>query len=127
MEMEDFNVFVERENDESVLKSQANQMLSVFLERQMIDDITFANLFNRSTPNDVTRAMRAQSKIRNEAKIQAERANQEAMMQQQQQAIESQEKQELNLMAQMQDSKDLEMRRQDIDMDKALLKSLPNG
>jgi hypothetical protein len=48
------------------------------------------------------------------------------MMQQQQQAIESQEKQELNLMAQMQDSKDLEMRRQDIDMDKALLKSLPN-
>jgi hypothetical protein len=127
MEMEDFNVFVERENDESVLKSQANQMLSVFLERQMIDDITFANLFNRSTPNDVTRAMRAQSKIRNEAKIQAERANQEAMMQQQQQAVESQEKADLNMMAQMQDNKDLEMRRQDIDMDKALLKSLPNG
>ncbi|MFN5416294.1 MAG: hypothetical protein ACK5B9_04495 [Flavobacteriia bacterium] len=127
MKNEDFNVFVERENDDSVLKSQANQMLAVFLERGMIDDKIFANLFNRSTPNDVTRALRNQAKLKAEAERQAsiEQAKQmEQMQMQEQQMLAQQNEQNANdKMVQAQ----LEMRRQDTDLDKALLKSVTDA
>ena len=64
---EDFRVFISRENDEAILKSQANGMLDVFLEKQLIDDRVYANLYNRSTPDDVTMALRSQAGLRIEA------------------------------------------------------------
>jgi hypothetical protein len=97
---EDFNIFIERENDDSVLKSQANQLLAVLREQGLIDDTIFANLFNRSTPNDVSRAMRNFAKLkieskRQEAKLMEEQAMQEQMVmgQQQQQQVDLQNKQ----------------------------------
>jgi hypothetical protein len=121
---EDFNVFVERENDDSVLKSQANQMLAVFLDRGMIDDKIFANLYNRSTPNDVTRALRSQAKIKAEAERQAAIEQQKQMdnMAMQEQAMMQQQQAE-NVNDKMVQAQ-LEMRRQDTDLDKALLKSV---
>lgn len=74
---EDFRVFVSRENDDSVLKNQANQMLELFLQRQLIDDKVYANLFNRSTPDDVTKALRSQAGLRAEAARQAAREQQQ--------------------------------------------------
>jgi hypothetical protein len=64
---EDFRVFITRENDDAILKSQANQMLDVFMDRQLIDDKVYANLYNRSTPDDVTMALRSQAGLRIEA------------------------------------------------------------
>lgn len=127
MKNEDFNVFVERENDDSVLKSQANQMLAVFLERGMIDDKIFANLYNRSTPNDVTRALRNQAKLKAEAERQAAIEQQKQLEQtsaMQQQMMQQQQAEMTNdKMVQAQ----LEMRRQDTDLDKALLKSVTDS
>jgi hypothetical protein len=74
---EDFRVFVSRENDDAVLKSQANQMLELFLQRQLIDDKVYANLFNRSTPDDVTKALRSQAGLRAEAARQQAREQQQ--------------------------------------------------
>jgi hypothetical protein len=74
---EDFRVFVSRENDDSVLKNQANQMLELFLQRQLIDDKVYANLFNRSTPDDVAKALRSQAGLRAEAARQAAREQQQ--------------------------------------------------
>lgn len=78
MRNEDFRVFVTRENDDITLKNQANQMLDVFLEKQLIDDKVYANLYNRSTPDDVTMALRSQAGLRIEAARQAAKANAEA-------------------------------------------------
>lgn len=64
---EDFRVFISRENDDAVLKSQANQMLMIFIQQGLIDDKSFANLYNRSTPDDVTMALRSQAGLRAEA------------------------------------------------------------
>ncbi len=64
---EDFRVFVSRENDDSVLKSQANQMLEIFRQQGLIDERVYANLYNRSTPEDVTLALRSQAGLRIEA------------------------------------------------------------
>jgi hypothetical protein len=64
---EDFRVFVTRENDEALLRSQANSMLEIFFERQLIDEKIFANLYDRSTPTDVTMALRSQVGLRAEA------------------------------------------------------------
>jgi hypothetical protein len=127
MKNEDFNVFVERENDDSVLKSQANQMLAVFLERGMIDDKIFANLYNRSTPNDVTRALRNQAKLKAEAERQAaiEQSKQMEQMQMQEQQMQA-DAQAQNVNRDMVNAQ-LEMRRQDTDLDKALLKSVSDS
>ncbi len=64
---EDFRAFVSRENDDTVLQNQANQMLDIFLEKGLIDDKVHANHYNRSTPDDVTMALRSQAGLRIEA------------------------------------------------------------
>jgi len=75
---EDFRVFITRENDEAVLRSQANGMLDVFLEKQLIDEKAYSNLYDRSTPSDVTMALRSQVGLRAEAARQAAKAVQQA-------------------------------------------------
>jgi hypothetical protein len=121
---EDFNVFIERENDDNILKSTANQMLAIFMQQGLIDTTIFANLYNRSTPNDVTRELRAY------AKIQKENQRQQAILADQQ--MKAQQAQEGQLMNQQrQDGLDmqnqgneLEKRRQDLDFQKSLSKDL---
>jgi len=91
---EDFRVFVERENADSLLQSQANQMLNLFLEIGLIDESVFANLFNRSTPTEVTRALREMVGIRAEAARRAAKEAQAAAQQQagaEQQAVQGQQ------------------------------------
>lgn len=123
---EDFNVFIERENDDSILKSQANQMLSVFLEMGLIDNVVFANLYNRSTPNDVTKALRDRTKLMQEQQRRQAKEQQAAMEQANMMQAQEVEAQKLEQMQREQDAMDLEVRRQDMDMDKALLSSLGN-
>jgi hypothetical protein len=82
---EDLRVFIKRENNEEMLKSQANQDLLTFMEMGIIDKKTFAQLYNRSTPDDVVKGLRQQ------ASAEIEMAREEAKMQEQaleQQAIE---------------------------------------
>lgn len=80
-ENEDFRCDVSQENSDELLKSQANQMLTIFYQTQMIDDRTFANLYNRSTPDEVTLALRSQVGLRIEAA--RRKAKEEAVMMQQ--------------------------------------------
>ena len=58
MRNEDFKTFIKRENVDSILTAQANQMLGLFFELQLIDKVTFANLYDRATPEEVTFEMR---------------------------------------------------------------------
>ena len=93
---EDFRVFISRENDDAVLKQQANQMLNIFLEQGLIDDKVFANLFDRATPNDVTMALRSQAGLRIEAAKKAVKEEQSAMagQKQEQDALMAQDRQD---------------------------------
>jgi len=76
---EDLRVFVKRENSDEALKSQANEMLTIFLEMQLIDQKFFADLFNRSTPNEVSIELRKFTAAKIEADKQAAaRAEQQA-------------------------------------------------
>jgi len=69
---EDLRVFVKRENNEETLKNQANQTLLTFMEMGLIDKKTFAQLYNRSTPNDVVNGLRQQ--VAAEIELQREQA-----------------------------------------------------
>ena len=93
---EDFRVFISRENDDAVLKQQANQMLNIFLQQGLIDDKVFANLFDRATPNDVTMALRSQAGLRIEAAKKAAKEEQSAMagQKQEQDALMAQDRQD---------------------------------
>ncbi len=78
---EDLRVFIKRENSDEMLKNQANQMLQVFFEQQMIDQKVFSNLYNRSTPAEVTAALRKYTAAKIEAeKMAAKRAEEQANM-----------------------------------------------
>lgn len=80
---EDLRVFIKRENSDETLRTQANQMLQIFIEQQMIDQKVFANLYNRSTPAEVTAGLRKFTAAKLEAEKQAsKRAEQQASMQQ---------------------------------------------
>ena len=88
---EDFRTFVNRDNDENMLESQANQILSTFMEAQLIDPDTFVNLYGRSTPDQVMKKLRDDARLRRELEKRAARAakaEEEEMMQQEQQMIE---------------------------------------
>lgn len=106
MRNEDFRVFISRENDDEILKNSANQLLGMFLEIGLIDQATYANLYNRSTPEEVTVEMRKKIGAKQEAQRRAAKEEKAAMgqmqVQEQQMVAEQgaaivQEKQELLL------------------------------
>lgn len=105
MKAEDFRLFIKRENVDETLTSFANNMLMQLKQMNMIDDTRFADLWSRSTPEMVSRAIREYAKEKIEMQRQQAK-NQAAMMDnvQQQQATQAQlgvaqgEKQHLNNM-----------------------------
>jgi hypothetical protein len=56
--MEDYRVFVKRAETAEQGAAAANSLLFTLLQAQLIDQITFANLFNRATPSLVAEALR---------------------------------------------------------------------
>jgi hypothetical protein len=56
--IEDFRLFVELEENPKQLMQAANQMLLLFRQQNLIDKTRFGNLFGRSMPDDVFRAVR---------------------------------------------------------------------
>lgn len=79
MENEDFAAFIEEDANSPLLKQTANNMLTTFLQLQLIDRKMFAMLYNRSTPDDIMNALRKQVA---QEEIQAEQAQKAAAMQQ---------------------------------------------
>lgn len=122
---EDFRVFITRENDNDLLKSQANQMLSLFLQLQLIDDKVFSNLYDRSTPSEVTMALRSQAGLRAEAKRRAEKEGQVQMQQESQMMAQKEEQDRQDKLMVHNDNVDLERGRQEIKSDETLLKTMP--
>ncbi len=105
MKTEDFRLFIKRENVDETLTSFANTQLLQLKELGMIDDLRFADLWNRSTPEQVSRAIRAFAKEKIEMQRQsaknqaamAENVNQK-MAQQAELGVAQEEKQHLNNM-----------------------------
>lgn len=84
MKLEDFRAFVTRENADEVLKQSANNMLLTFYQLGLLDKKRLAVLWNRSTPDEVARALReSDSEATEAARIKAEQdAQQNAVIQQ---------------------------------------------
>lgn len=55
---EDFALSVKRDNSDEQLKNTANTQLFQFKEMGMIDETIYANMYNRSKPDDVATAIR---------------------------------------------------------------------
>lgn len=82
MKIEDFRVFVKREMSTPALTKAANDMLMQFYQLQLIDEKRFASLYNRSTPDQVSAAIRAYAVEKEEAaKAQAKQDQQTALIQ----------------------------------------------
>lgn len=73
MLLEEFRAFVKRDSDDETLQQQADQLLNILFQTQLIGEDVFANLVGRSKPDDVLRALRQSVMIRAEAnRLQAE-------------------------------------------------------
>lgn len=107
MKLEDFRVFIKRDQDDETQKQTANQMLSIFLQMGLLDDKDFANLYDRSTPAEVTNALRINARAKIELERQqaeADAAASEQAMAQEQQMMQQQQA----MMGQQEDKKHLQ-------------------
>lgn len=108
---EDFRVFLKRTGDQQMMQEMADQVLTMLLQMGLIDDTMFADMYGRSTPEQVNKALRENAIAKKIA------AKQEAKMQQeQQQQIAQQESEAMEQMA-IADSAD-KMRQDEMEMAK---------
>jgi len=82
--MEDYRVFVKRSETQEQGATAANSLLFTLLQAQLIDQITFANLFNRATPNLVAEALRKYQIDKLSAQQKADQASNQGIVQGQQ-------------------------------------------
>lgn len=81
MAMEDFRVFIERSASEAQTTQIANELIFSLVQMQMLSAESAADLFNRSTPEDIARRMRQDMNMKQIA--QDNMAEQQMMAQQQ--------------------------------------------
>ena len=79
---EEFSLFVKRDNSDEMLQNIANKQLLEFLNLQLIDKKIYANLYNRSKPDDVARALRQYAMAEAMAAKEASNMESEAMEEQ---------------------------------------------
>jgi len=91
MNSEDFRTFVKRENPDEQLISEGNQELLQFQQLQMLDNGRIANLWGRSSPDEVASALRAYAKEQIEVKKMAQKKQEGEQAQLQAQANQEQE------------------------------------
>jgi hypothetical protein len=115
--LQDYRIFIKRSETPEQGISAANQLLFTLLQSGMIDQITFANLFNRATPElvadglrrfqrDKLMAQQQTDKAANEGAIQG-RAAEAEMVNQLQQAQAEQEQKQID-MEQMKHNQEME-------------------
>jgi hypothetical protein len=106
--MQDYRIFIKRSETPEQGVNSANQLLFTLLQAGLIDQVIFANLFNRASPDLVADALRkysrdkmmaqqAADKAANEGMAQG-RAQQADMMAQMQQAQEQQKAEQIGVM-----------------------------
>jgi hypothetical protein len=115
--LQDYRIFIKRSETPEQGINAANQLLFTLLQAGMIDQITFANLFNRATPELVADALRRFQRDKLMAQQQADKAANEGaaagmaaqadMASQLQQAQQEQEQKQLG-MQQMKHEQELE-------------------
>jgi hypothetical protein len=129
MRAEDFRCFVTRENSDEMLRNAADQMLLTIIQIQLptgplLDQKRFADLYGRSTPDDVASAIRAYAKEKEEMmRIQArEEKKMEAEMSQEAENEMAMQNEMMMEQTARQDIENIEARRHD--KSKELLKGL---
>lgn len=131
MKLEDFRCFIKRENSDEILVNAGNQLLFQLKEFGLIDDKRFANLYGRSTPDEIGTAIREVVKEKEELqRMQSEKMEQEnQQMQQQEENMASQRDYMLSEAQAREDVKELDNREHDMKKEhlKALSKIAPNN
>lgn len=131
LKLEDFRIFVKRENSDDVLRNSANQMLMAFKQLGMLSDARIANLWDRSTPDQVAMALREQAK----ENIEMQRMGEQKAQQDQQQIMAQQQgmqQQQMNMIREQQAREDVKFmadKRAEIKKEalKAVSKLTPNN
>lgn len=99
LRLEDFRIFVKRESPDEILKQAGDNMLLALLNNPtgpLIDQKRFADLYGRSTPDEVANALRAYANEREELQRMSNAAAQEEEQVLQQQAMQEQAEMEEN-------------------------------
>lgn len=124
MSLEDFRVFVKRENPDEILINAGNQMLLQFKQLMMLDDKRIANLWGRSSPDEVAAALREYAKEKEEIqRMSQQKAKQEeASLMQQAQAEQQEQKFAVHDAQAREDIREFNGKK--ADMDKELLKAV---
>lgn len=72
--LQDYRIFIKRAESKEQGINNGNTLLFTLLQAQLIDQQIFANLFNRATPDLISRALREHHKVKLQAQIETEKA-----------------------------------------------------
>lgn len=124
MVLEDFRVDVERDNSEPMLIAAGNATLDKLLQFQMIDREQYAQLYGRSSNDDIAAALREKAKTDKEVARMTQKKEQvdAQQLQGQMQMQQEQQKQQQDEAVARQDITDLHAKKQE--MDKEYVKGL---
>lgn len=127
MNMEDFRCFVKRENVDDMLIQAGNNMILTLQQLQLLDEVRFANLWGRSTPDDVANALRASVKEKQEIGRMQKKQNdaEEQQVQQVAQADKQEQEGKMNMMMQREDNQKLQDH--DFEVEKIFAKGAAKG
>ena len=73
--LQDYRIFINRSETREQGIQAGNQLLFTLLQAQLIDDVRFNNLFNRSNAEQIADAMREFAKEKKQAQIETDKAN----------------------------------------------------
>lgn len=123
MRAEDFRVFVKRSIPTDDLINAGNQELLQLQQLQLLDQAAVAQLWGRSTPDDIGVAIRKYGKLKNQmGKMQAQQQQQQQAQQQQQlQQVQAQAQEQQHEAVARQDISDLQDKKHANDMEKMKL------
>ena len=84
--LQDYRIFIKRSESEEQGINNGNTLLFTLLQSQLIDQTIFANLFNRATPDLISKALREHYKM----KLEAQNASDKMTMDAETEAIKKQ-------------------------------------
>lgn len=126
-QMQDYRVFINRSETKEQGIQAGNALLMTLLQAGLIDDKVFSNLFNRSNPDMIAKALREFARLKQQAQNQAEK-QQFQLSQQQQQAQMDQAMQQQQMLQQASDVEQVnEGLKHEREMEKIALKGSLGG
>jgi hypothetical protein len=120
--LQDYRIFIKRSESAEAGVNAGNQLLFTLLQAGLIDQVIFANLFNRASPDVIARELRNYNRLKMQAQSMATQAQQQGVEQGLQQQAQMQDQMAQQQQAAQQQQMGMEQMAHQQEMEKIAVK-----